>query len=277
VKLFHTDQGVARQEGDQLGLLDISEGDLDTVLANGTLADLHRAAVTRVVPISDVTWLPPVLRPGRFVIAGLNYRAHCEEIGRPIPEKLVFGFAPGAAAHAADSPVIMPAEANTQVDYEGEIGIVIGRTANNVSADAAWSVVAGITTLNDVSARDVQAAGTLEAVGQAKGFPTFKPFGPCLATVDEFDDPTDLDIRTWVNGELRQQGRSGDMVFPVPEIIAIVSRTTTLEPGDVVCTGTPGGVAHGGAHPYLQDGDVVEIEVDGLLRLKNTFISETAP
>jgi 2-keto-4-pentenoate hydratase/2-oxohepta-3-ene-1,7-dioic acid hydratase in catechol pathway len=195
VKLFHTDQGVARQEGDQLGLLDISEGDLDTVLANGTLADLHRAAVTRVVPISDVTWLPPVLRPGRFVIAGLNYRAHCEEIGRPIPEKLVFGFAPGAAAHAADSPVIMPAEANTQVDYEGEIGIVIGRTANNVSADAAWSVVAGITTLNDVSARDVQAAGTLEAVGQAKGFPTFKPFGPCLATVDEFDDPMDLPSR----------------------------------------------------------------------------------
>ncbi|MEM7346983.1 MAG: fumarylacetoacetate hydrolase family protein [Chloroflexota bacterium] len=272
MRLFQTSEGLARQVSDsELGILNIAESSLDEVLANGTLESLAQAAIKSHQPIAKARWLSPVLKPSRFVIAGLNYKAHCEEIGRPVPQKLLFGFAPGSAAHPAEQPILMPTGADTEVDYEGEIGVVISQQASNVSADDAWSVVAGLVPLNDVSARDVQAAGTLEAVGKAKGFDTFKPFGPCLATIDEFENPLDISIKTWVNGELRQEGRSGDMVFSIPKIIEIVTSATALEPGDVICTGTPGGVAHGGAYPYLIPGDTVEIEVEGLPRLVNSL------
>lgn len=274
MKLFQTDRGVARQEGDQLAILDIEEVNLDIVLTANKLDEMRDAPTRELVDPDDVVFAPVVAQPGRFVIAGLNYRAHCEEIGRPIPEQLLFGMAPGSAAHAAGQPVRIPATANSEVDYEGEIGVVISRTAHQVSLVDAWSVVAGIVPLNDVSARDVQAAGTLDAVGQAKGFPTFKPLGPCLATLDEFGDPLDIGLVTRVNGEVRQQGRSKDMVFSIPRIIEIVTAKHTLEAGDVICTGTPGGVAHGGKHPYLQPGDTVEVEIEGLPALVNLFVEE---
>lgn len=275
MKLYQTSQGIVRQLGDELTLLDSDGANLDAVLRSGSLWLLASAPSTAAVEPSFITdaerLLPVVQNPGRFVIAGLNYKAHCEEIGRPVPDRLLFGFAPGSAAHPAGVPVRIPPEASLEVDYEGEIGVVISATASRVSAADALAVIAGYVPVNDVSARDVQAAGTREAVGLAKGFPTFKPLGPCLATLDEFDDPLDVGIKTRVNGELRQRGRSSDMVFSIPEIISVVSAAVTLEPGDVICTGTPGGVAHGGKHPYLRAGDVVEVEVEGLPVLSNTF------
>lgn len=271
MQVFQTEQGIARLEGERLALLDVAYPDVTAVLAAAQLDALKQADVTAYLEFAEAEF-EPVVRPSCFIIAGLNYRAHCEEIGRPIPRQLVFGEAPGSAAHGAGRVVTIPADAPDEVDYEGEIGVVIGADATAVPAADAWSVVAGLVPLNDVSARDVQAAGTLDAVAQAKGFASFKPLGPCLATLDEFPDPLDISLVTKVNGEVRQQGRSGDMVFSIPEIINVVTSKRPLKAGDVICTGTPGGVAHGGQHPYLRPGDVVQVEVGGLPMLSNKFL-----
>ena len=271
MQLFVTDHGIARGAGEaELEIIDPEARDLAAHLTDDGLRLLTKRAPGRRVALTDVKFLPPIAAPGRFIIAGLNYRAHCEEMGRPVPDQLLFVSAEGGAARGAGAPILLPSEAPAHVDYEGEVAVVVGRPAANVVARDAWSVVAGLSPLNDVSARDVQSGGTIEAIGQAKGFPTFKPFGPSLATVDEFADPLDIRLRTWVNGELRQDGRTSDMVFPIPEIIEAVTAQIALEPGDVLCTGTPGGVAHGGAYPFLSPGDRIEIEVEGLPRLSNT-------
>jgi len=272
MKLYVTTEGIARQEGDLLLLLDVPERELGAVLARDGLSSLAGAGVRSRQPLAEATLLSPIAAPGTFVIAGLNYRPHCEEIGIPIPEKLLFGFAPGSAASGPHAPIPIPAEAPDQIDYEGELALVIGKTADAVSANEAWEHVAGICALDDVSARDVQAGG-IASLGPAKGFPGFKPFGPALRTTDELTLPLDLAIETRVNGELRQRARTSDLIFDVPAIIEAVSAVRALGPGDVVCTGTPGGVAHGGEHPYLKAGDVVEVALEGLPPLRN----EVAP
>ena len=272
MRLYALPQGVARQKGD---VLQISQhASLDGVVDNLT-AVLSQAEVVAEVPLQSAidnnAWAPLLNRCGQFIIAGLNYRAHCAEIGVAVPEKLVFGKAPGSAIHYSGGAVLMPAEAHTQVDYEGEIGLLIGKAADHVAVADAWDCIAGIMPLNDVSARDVQAGGTLEAVGQAKGFATFKPCGPWLFTPDEFADKNDIRLRTWVNDEQRQEGQSADMVFDLPTIVSVVSARIPLAPGDIICTGTPGGVAHGGAYPYLSPGDKVTIQLDDLPPLYNEF------
>ena len=272
MKLVQTEQGIGRLRGERVEVLQTPLQDIDEALAAGVLAQLEQAPVQAQYALQEVQFRPLVAHPGQIIIAGLNYRAHCEEIGVPIPEKLMFAPSLPQAVHAAGAAVHIPEEAPDEVDYEGEIAVVIGVTARNVTAAQAWSVVAGLAPLNDVSARDVQARGGLEAVAQAKGFATFKPIGPCLATLDEFADPMDIGLVTTVNGEVRQSGRSSDMVFSIPEIIAAVSARHTLAPGDVICTGTPGGVAHGGKHPYLRPGDVVTVAVEGLPPLTNAFV-----
>ncbi len=267
MQFIQTDIGVLRDSADGYQLLD-AEISLDAAIKEGSLDTLAALPARRGVTLDEVTILPPV-QPGQFVIAGLNYRAHCEEIGRPVPERLVFGTAPGSASSAPGAPIVRPAEAMDEVDYEGELGIVIGAPAERVQAADAWRVIAGFVPLNDVSARDVQAAGNLEAVARAKGFPTFKPIGPSLATPDTFADPLDIGLETWVNGERRQHGRTSDMVFDVPAIVEAVTAKLTLAPGDIICTGTPGGVAHGGQHPYLKVGDEVTVQIQGLPPLTN--------
>ncbi|MEM9620627.1 MAG: fumarylacetoacetate hydrolase family protein [Pseudomonadota bacterium] len=281
MQLLQTDLGIARWRGghvlpaDGANTVDLLEVELATIqeyLQTGRFAELGETQLVRKsVALQDLA-LQPLCQPTVFVIAGLNYRAHCEEIGRPVPDRLLFGTAPGSAAHVHQQPVNIPVAAPEEVDYEGEIGIVISQSASAVTAADAWQVVAGLVALNDVSARDVQAGGTLEALGQAKGFAGFKPFGPVLATLDEFIDPLDIAITTRVNGDIRQQGHSSDMVFNIPQIIEIVTRRQTLQPGDIICTGTPGGVAHGGQYPYLRSGDVVQIQLDNLPVLENRFV-----
>lgn len=218
-------------------------------------------------------------RPGKIVIAGANYRDHVLEAGLPVPKSVVFIVVSGDMVTGPHSPIVLPVEAPSQVDYEAEVALVVGVGGSDIAAADAWRHVGGLTVVNDVSARDVQLAGITDgaisdpaSVGRGKSFPTFKPMGPGLVTPDEFDQPLDLAITTRVNGELRQNGRTSEMMFSVPEIIETVSATVPLAGGDVVLTGTPSGVALASGR-YLRAGDLVEIEIDGLGRLSNTVVS----
>ena len=264
--LFCTTAGIARGRGDCaiLELLDVEEPDLGAVLENGTLEAVKAAPARGRLAYAEATFLPPVPEPGEMALTGLNYRSHCIATGNAIPSELPFGVIPARAVNAHGADVSIPREAPDHVDYEGEIGF-------DVLAGDAWDYIAGICPINDVSARDVQAGGR-SAIPRAKGFPGFKPFGPGLLTTDELSFPLDIGLKTWVNGELRQQTRSTDMVFDIPQVVAAVSNRQPLRPGMLILTGTPAGVAHEGKHPFLQADDVVEVEVEGLPRLVNRFV-----
>ena len=271
--LFSTTSGIARGRGDcaVLELLDVEEPDIGTVLGSGNLETIKVAPSRGSLAFTEATFLPPVPEPGEMALTGLNYRSHCIATGNAIPSELPFGVIPAHAVNAHGAEVLIPGEAPDHVDYEGEIGIIVGRAGRNINADDAWDFVAGICPINDVSARDIQAGGR-SAIPRAKGFPGFKPFGPGLLTTDELSFPLDVGLKTWVNGELRQQTRSTDMVFGIPQVVAAVSNRQPLRPGMLILTGTPGGVAHEGKYPFLKARDVVEVEVEGLPRLRNRFV-----
>ncbi|GAB5489637.1 MAG: fumarylacetoacetate hydrolase family protein [Parasphingorhabdus sp.] len=273
--LFNTKQGIGRASADSQERLEIlidEAKDLVPYLSPEKLGELKSTTPIRTIELSASEILPPVLKPGRLIIVGLNYKSHCDELGFPHPAQAMFFEAPSEAICNTGSDIPIPSDAPDQVDYEAEIAIVIGALASKVSKENAWSVIGGLAPINDVSARDVQSAMTLEALAQAKGFPRFKPFGPCLATVDEFPDPNNIGITTRVNGELRQNGRTNDMLFSIPEIIESVSANIDLQPGDVICTGTPSGAAVEGKYSYLKAGDSIELTVEGLPPLINKFV-----
>lgn len=209
----------------------------------------------------------PPLRPNKIVCIGLNYRDHAAETGAPLPtEPVVFLKAPDTVV-GPDDTVLVP-RGSTKTDWEVELAVVIGRTARYLSStEEAMDCVAGYAVAHDVSEREFQ----LERGGQwdkGKSCETFNPLGPWLVTADEVPDPQALRLRLWVNGDLRQDGTTADMVFPVGEIIRYLSQFMALHPGDVINTGTPAGVALGQPEPkpYLVAGDVVELEIDGLGR-----------
>ena len=272
MQLYTTTDGIARGDGDELCLLDVAEPDLGAVIAQGSLDQLAKASVRGRIALATAKLLAPVPKPPALALTGLNYRSHCEEVGSDIPEKLPFGIIPAIAVSSHGAQIVIPEEAPNHVDYEGEIGIIIGKRADKISAANAWDYIAGLCACNDVSARDVQAGG-MAAIPKAKGFPGFKPFGPCLATPDEFSKPLDISLKTWVNGELRQNARSTDMVFEVPEVVEAMSHRQVLEPGTLILSGTPAGVAHGGKYPFLKPGDLIEVEVEGLPKLVNSVVA----
>jgi 2,4-diketo-3-deoxy-L-fuconate hydrolase len=220
-------------------------------------------------PLAEVRLLAPVPRPGKILCVGLNYRDHAKETGQAIPtEPVLFSkFAnsvvgPGAA-------VVVPPEAAEQVDYEAELAVVIGRRASRVAADDALDHVAGYACANDVSARSLQFRSSQWLLGKA--IDTFLPLGPWLVTADEVPDPQGLGIRCLVNDEVLQDSDTGQMVFGVAELIAYASRTITLEPGDLLVTGTPSGVGMAADPPrFLRPGDRMRVEIDGLGELDNT-------
>ena len=198
-------------------------------------------------------------RPGKIVCVGRNYREHADELGHRLPvEPLLFLKPPSAVIGQGDA-ILLPRlpQHLSRVDHEGELVAIIGRAIHEVSASAALEAVAGYTCGNDVTARDLQNAE--DQWTRAKGFDTFCPLGPGPVALD----PGDLGIVTRVNGEIRQSGRTRDMVFGVGELIAYISECMTLEPDDAVFTGTPAGVGP------LQDGDVVEVEIEGIGVLRN--------
>jgi 2-keto-4-pentenoate hydratase/2-oxohepta-3-ene-1,7-dioic acid hydratase in catechol pathway len=232
-------------------------------LAAGTLPELPNAGELRIGA--------PVARPGKVVCIGLNYRDHAEETGAKIPERpVVFMKAPYTVVGPQDT-VLIP-RGSTKTDYEVELAVVIGRTARYLeSPEAALGHVAGYAVSNDVSEREFQ----IEYSAQwdlGKSCETFNPLGPWLVTPDEAGDPGKLGLRLSVNGERRQDGSTANLIFDVAYVVWYLSQYMLLEPGDVINTGTPAGVAMGRADkPYLRPGDVVELEIDGLGTARQEF------
>ena len=210
-------------------------------------------------PLEEVTLLAPVPEPRAIYGIGLNYAAHAAETGREKPEApMVFTKVPTAVAPPG-GPVRCPAVVR-RLDYEGELAVVMG----------AGGRVAGYAVADDVSARDLQRREPQWT--RAKGADTFCPFGPWITTVDEVSDPEALRLRTWVNGELRQDSSTADLIFGVEALVAFLSETCTLRPGDLILTGTPSGVGMAMDPPrFLQDGDVVRIEIEGLGAIEHSI------
>ena len=208
----------------------------------------------------------PIDRPGKIICVGLNYRRHAEEQGAQVPDRpILFAKWPTALIGPAE-PIVLPL-ISSSIDYEAELGVVIGSRAKAVPVDEALAVVRGYLCANDVSARDLQAAD--RQFTRAKSLDTFCPVG-VLVPASEVPDPQALRIRCLVNGEVRQDSTTADMIFSVAEVIAFVSEAITLEPGDLVLTGTPEGVGVYRDPPqFLADGDEVVVEIDGIGRLEN--------
>ncbi len=221
--------------------------------------------------LSDLTLAPPILNPSKIICVGLNYADHCREQNIDLPKSPVLFAKFPTALIGINEAITWPAESSQQVDYEAELAVVIGREAKNVSEDEAYRYVAGCTIVNDVSARDVQFSDGQWIRG--KSFDTFCPMGPYLVTMDEIDDPQELDIRCRVNGELRQDSNTREMIFQIPFLISFISKTSTLLPGDVISTGTPAGVGvFRNPKVFLKPGDVVEVEIETLGLLRNSVI-----
>lgn len=245
------------------------EGELVVPMGTDLVAYLTtgRAADGPPVPLGDVRLLAPVPRPGKVIGIGLNYRDHAAESGQAIPEAPILFPKFANSVIGPGAPIVIPPETE-QPDYEAELGVVIGRTARRVSGAEALSYVAGYTCVNDVSARDLQFQSSQWMLGKA--IDTFLPCGPWLVTTDEIRDPQALSVRLTLNGEELQSSSTAQMVFGVAELVAFVSRTTTLEPGDLIATGTPPGVGFARTPPiWLEDGDVVSVEVEGIGTLTN--------
>lgn len=259
-------RGVAATAG---GMLAALEGG---AAALGALRDAAERAPR--LALADVTLLAPIARPPKFLAIGLNYRDHIAEANLEVPAFPVFFnkqttcvIGPGEAIHRP--------RVSTLLDYEGELGVVIGRRCRHVPLERAHEVIAGYLVANDVTVRDWQLRTPTMTIG--KSFDTHGPIGPWLTTRDEIADPQALRIRTQVNGELVQDGSTRDMVYSVAQQIEHLSTAFTLEPGDVISTGTPAGVGIVRKPPLLlKAGDVVRVEIDGLGVLENPVIEEPA-
>ncbi|HXU81996.1 MAG TPA: fumarylacetoacetate hydrolase family protein [Polyangia bacterium] len=222
----------------------------------------------RVVALEDARLTAPVPRPGKLICIGLNYRDHALEQGVPVPESpIVFSKFTTAIVGPEDQVVVPPA--CKEPDYEAELAVVIGRTAKNVSRETAYQHVFGYCAFNDISGRDFQFADKQWQRG--KSCDTFAPMGPFVATREEIKDPHGLGIKLRLNGEVMQNSRTDQLIFKVPELIEFLSASVTLEPGDIIATGTPPGVGFARKPPvYLKSGDRMEVEIDGLGVLVNS-------
>ena len=228
-------------------------------------------AVADERPLADVRLLAPVINPQKVLAIGLNYAKHAREGGIEPPKSPVSFVKTNNSIVGPDDEIRYSKDDSTQVDYEVELAVVMGRTARRVSTADALDYVLGYTVCNDVSARDAQ-FGDGQWV-RSKSFDTFCPLGPSIVTTDEIPDPQALGLRCRVNGTTLQDSNTADMIFGCAEIISFLSRAMTLEPGDVIATGTPEGVGFARKPPvWLLDGDVVECEVDGIGVLRNQVV-----
>jgi 2-keto-4-pentenoate hydratase/2-oxohepta-3-ene-1,7-dioic acid hydratase in catechol pathway len=253
--------GAVETRGGELWIVDLVNGpeeDLAYKLAHANAASW--SFDFEPLPLSAAKLLPPVT-PSKIICVGRNYRDHAKELGNEVPAEPLLFFKPPSSLLAPGGLVRMPAAA-TRVDFEGELALVVGRRACKLAADADWrKFVRGCTLANDVTARDLQ-----KKDGQwtrAKGFDSFCPVGPFVS--DEINPEEGLTLETRVNGELRQHGSTRDFIFPIPALLSYITAAITLEPGDLVLTGTPAGVGP------LASGDRVDVSVDGLGVLSNTL------
>ena len=220
-----------------------------------------------LVKREDAYWHAPVPRPAKLICIGLNYRDHAAESNMPIPERPVVFSKFSTAVIAPGEAVVVPATSQ-QVDYEAELAVVIGRRAKNVSRDQAYHHVLGYTAFNDVSARDFQFADGQWQRG--KSCDTFAPMGQTIVTKDLIPDPHKLSIKLILNGQTMQDSNTDQLIFGVPELIEFLSETVTLEPGDVIATGTPPGVGFARKPPvFLKPGDEMIVEIEGIGGLNN--------
>jgi 2-keto-4-pentenoate hydratase/2-oxohepta-3-ene-1,7-dioic acid hydratase in catechol pathway len=227
-----------------------------------------------LIPQSAVTLLAPVPRPGKIICIGYNYRDHTTASGAnaPVPEYPNFFAKYSNVVIGPDQPIIYP-RVKVNLDYEGELAIIIGKRAKYVDEVRALDFVAGYTIFNDVTARDYQDRTSQWTLG--KSFDTFGPMGPALVTRDEIPDPSHLDVRLTVNGQERQHSNTCHMIFSIPFIIAYLSQAITLEPGDVISTGTPSGIGSMCQPPvFMQPGDEVRVQIEKIGELVNTVAIE---
>jgi 2-keto-4-pentenoate hydratase/2-oxohepta-3-ene-1,7-dioic acid hydratase in catechol pathway len=271
----------ATDAGPRVGCLDDGEvvptpgiPDLLTFFNDPTLEHTIEAALKGRIganAIDEVELLAPIPRPLKIIGIGVNYRGHAKETGREIPKAPILFSKPPTAIVGPEANIVIPNGAS-KVDYEVELGVVIGKSARNIAVDDAMDYVGGYTVFNDVSARDFQFRDGQWFRG--KSFDTFAPMGPCLTLPDQIPNPQELHLQLRLNGKVRQKSSTSDMIFSVAELIADISQVMTLEPGDVIATGTPAGVGHV-AKPkpiYLQSGDVVEAEIAGIGILRNPVV-----
>jgi len=251
--------------------------DAADVIANPALLEARADPVTEIGAL-----LAPIQRPRRNIFCvGKNYRDHAREFERSgfdasssaaeIPDAPIFFTKVPECVIGPHAPISFDPAVSTALDYEGELAVIIGAGGRAITQSAAMRHVWGYTIINDVTARDVQSRLKQWHVG--KSFDTFCPMGPWAVTADEID-LADMRLRTWVNGELRQNANTRDLIFDVPTIVAVLSASITLYPGDIIATGTPAGVGIGFKPPrYLKDGDTVCIEIAGLGRLENPVVA----
>ena len=250
---------------DMLSFLEAGDGAM-LQAAKYTSASGHYSAL-------DVVIEAPLARPPKILAIGLNYRAHAEESNMDIPKHPMVFTKQATSANGPYAPIYSPPETQ-MLDYEGELGVVIGKRCRRVSKQDANRVIAGFCVLNDVSVREWQFLATPPQFTMGKSWDTHNPFGPAIVTPDEVD-PHNLMLRTFVNGDLRQKTSTSDLIFNCYDIIEFLTTAFTLEPGDVIATGTPSGVGIS-MQPQgtLELGDVVKVEIDGLGFIENEVIAE---
>ncbi|MDD5273322.1 MAG: fumarylacetoacetate hydrolase family protein [Methylovulum sp.] len=240
----------------------------------GALAAMQRlieGGGTRIL-LSEVLLAAPVPRPGKYLAISLNYADHIAETGRERPDYPSF-FTKQNTCIIGPGIAIQQPKVSDKLDYEGELAFVIGQRCRHVPMDKAHEVIAGFTIANDVTVRDWQMHSPTMMIG--KSFDTCGPLGPWLVTADEIADPHNLAIKTWVDGELRQNANTGQMLFNCYEMVAYLSQAMTLEPGDVISTGTPAGVGvKMKPRGYLKPGQTVRIEIEGIGTLTNPVVAE---
>lgn len=235
------------------------------------LAELAASAITGM-PLAQVTLLAPVPRPGKLLGIGLNYADHVAESGMDMPADQLWFAMMNTAANGPYAPVDLP-RVSEALDYEAEMVFIVGRRARHLSPEQARQAIFGYCVGNDVSVRDWQLRTSQFLLG--KSFDSHAPFGPWIVTADEVGDPHTLGIRCFVNGEQRQASNTDQLIFDCYQQVAHLSKVMTLEPGDVIFTGTPGGIGGGFKPPrWLREGDRVRVEIDGLGMLENTVRAE---
>ncbi|THB64959.1 MAG: hypothetical protein D6E12_13725 [Desulfovibrio sp.] len=217
---------------------------------------------TDPIPLEELQILPPTA-PTKVVCVGLNYKGHAEELGMDIPDEPLIFFKPPSAVIGGGQPIVLP-EGYSRVDYEAELAVVMGKPAHHISEDQAEEYIFGYCCANDVTERELQKKDGLYA--RAKGFDTFAPVGPWIET--EVDDPMALEVYARVNGEIRQQGKTSDMIFTPFQLVSFISKVMTLLPGDVILTGTPAGIGP------LSPGDEVRVEITEVGVLINPVVRE---
>lgn len=246
--------------------------DLRAVIAAGMLDRLAANCEREALQEDDVTFLPTITRPSKVICVGVNYRPHVEEMGREIPNKPVLFLRFPASLVGHGQPLVRP-RASEQFDFEGELAVVIGRRARHVTAEDAPAYIAGYTGFMDGSIRDWQRHTTQFTAG--KNFEKSGAMGPCLVTPDDVGPLAGQPIETRVNGERMQRATLADLIFDVPALVAYCSTFTELLPGDVIATGTPGGVGAARKPPrWLKAGDRVEVRIGGVLALSNPVRDE---